>query len=94
MTDPDTLTQILQAADVGSRPEDIAVAIGINLSKVYYVLRVHRPERPRAQHRHKFNKTRFAIEGMLGQGYLPGRVAKVLGVSRAYVYRVKGEVQL
>src|ERR1043166_207394 len=89
--EPQTLAAVLNLADAGWRLEDIATATGLTVQRVYSLLRKHRPGRPRAPHRHRFNPTRFAIVGLLGQGHPASRVAKVLGVSRTLVYRVQGQ---
>lgn len=88
---PDRLAQLLQAADQGARAADIAASLGVTPAAVYSQLKKHRRGRKRSPRVEGFNETRFKIVGLLAAGHLPSRVAAVVGVSRAYVYKIQGE---
>lgn len=87
MTDSD---RILSLFDKGSTPAAIASTLACSLSKVYGVLREHRPQRQRAP-RASTSELVPKIRGLLARGHGPARVAELCGVSRQYVYRIQGE---
>lgn len=89
---PDRLAQLLRAADQGERVADIATSLGVTAAAVYSQLKKHRQGRKRSPRVEGFNETRFKIMGLLERGHEPARVAKVVGVSRAYTLRVAKEI--
>jgi hypothetical protein len=80
------LTNILAAADAGEPVASIAAAHSLPPGRVYAILREHRPSRPRTP-RQRTSAVPDKIRFLVKQGMAPGRVAVVLGCSRAYVYR-------
>ncbi len=93
MTTP-TLRTILELHDAGHYPDAIAGAAYVSLGYVHGVLRRARPGRTRKP-RERNSPLRAKILGLRAAGISPGRVAELLAneCSRAYVYRVLGEVQ-
>lgn len=85
-----TAAAILERHDRGETVSAIADAEKVSASFVYSVLRDQRPERPRKARAATSDKPRL-IAGLAAQGIKPARIAVVLGVSRAYVYRHLGE---
>lgn len=66
------VARVVLHSDLGKTPREIAQFVGLGLPKVYAILRIERPSRPRA----------LAAEGVRVR-----RIAVLLGVSRAYCYR-------
>ena len=82
-----TPDSILALHDAGNTPAAIASSLGISLSSVYTVLRAHRPDRKRAP-RARTSPLPAQIRGLVASGIKQRRVAYLLGVSPAYVYRI------
>lgn len=87
-----TVDSLLRDADAGMLVADLARRYSLPPGRVYSLLREHRPDRRRSP------RTRTAalpvqIRGMLGLGLRPARVAFLLGITRAYVYAVRGSLQ-
>lgn len=94
MTDRlDHTAAILSLSDSGEHPQAIALALTLPAGRVYAVLRQHRPKRTRKPRvctsdvPEKVRGLRFVC------GYEPPRIAALLDVSRAYVYRILAEAQ-
>lgn len=85
----DRLSQILSLADAGETVAAICIQTGLRPSRVYQLLRLHRPHRKRKRQPPPDSKVPV-IRGLDGAGVPPKRIAALLGVSRAYVYRVLG----
>ena len=81
---------ILTLADAGVSPAAIALEVPCSLGHVYGVLREHRPARARAK-RTRTSEVPAKVAGLHGQGIAPSRIAFLLGVSKAYVYRILQE---
>lgn len=90
MTSPAILRRILTAADRNTPVADIAATVELTPGRVYAILRRERPRRKRKERRRTSDKPAM-IRGMAGEGIKPARIALVLGVSRAYVYRILSE---
>ena len=83
-------TAILAFYDICPDPAVVARALSLSLGTVYAVLRAHRPTRKRKA-RPRSSDKRQQILGLVARGHKPARVAELVGVSRAYVYRVLAE---
>ena len=83
---------ILSRFDAGDAPDAIASALPCSLGTVYAVLRKHRPGRRRKARARPVGK-REQILGLVARGHKVARVAELVGVSRAYCYRVLGEAR-
>lgn len=79
-------SNILERHDAGESIEAIAAAEGVSTRHVYHVLAKHRPDRPRKP-RTCTSAMPGVIRGLHDQGMAAARIASVLGISRAYVYR-------
>lgn len=80
------IDQILKRADKGESVAAIATALSVSPGYVYGILREHRPNRPRKARERTSDRPRI-IAGLAAQGMAAGRIAKVLGISRAYAHR-------
>lgn len=80
---------ILQRHDAGELVAAIATAESCSQGYVYGVLREHRPKRKRKPRKCTSDKP-AQIRG-LAATMKPPRIAVVLGISEAYVYRVLSE---
>lgn len=87
MTTPH-LPQILSIHDAGNTPAQIATSLSVSLSTVYATLRQHRPGRSRAP-RTRSSTVRARVLSLAA--YDAGTVAMLVGVSAAYVYRLRAE---
>lgn len=76
---------ILAAFDAGTLPRDLCATYPKGV--VYSVLRQHRPDRTRAPRR-KTSLLPSQARALAKEGMRPARVAGVLGISRAYAYRL------
>jgi len=85
------LETILRMADAGESVDIIATAVGLKPGRVYMLLREHRPERRRKRRRTSDIPRQVLI--LHSTGIKPRRIAFLLGVTRAYIYRVLGEVE-
>lgn len=65
----------------------VASALAVSINTVYAVLRRYRPDRKRKP-RPRLSDKRRQILGLASCGYKAARVAELVGVSKAYVYRV------
>ena len=65
---------------------DIAKRTQLSVGRVYSVLRVERPERKRSP-RPRTSDLPAKIKALAAQEIKPARIALLLNVSRAYVYR-------
>lgn len=81
---------ILELADAGHTPGAIAAALNLTTGRVYATLRAHRPDRVRSP-RTRTSEKPGQVLFLAAQGVRPGRIAVLLGISRAYVYRVLAE---
>jgi hypothetical protein len=82
--------QILALHDAGQTVSAIASSANVSQGYVYALLRAERPERKRAP-RTRTSEVPAKIRFLSEQGIGAARVAVLLGVSRAYVYRVISE---
>lgn len=80
------LPALLRDADTGAKVAALAARHGLSASQVYRILREHRPDRPRSSRRRTSDKP-AKIVALAASGASAARVAELLGVSRAYVYR-------
>jgi hypothetical protein len=80
-----TTDKILKRHDKGEHVAEIAAALDVTAGYVYGILREHRPKRRRKPRRSTSDNPRM-IAGLFKQDIPPGRIAVVLGVSRAFVY--------
>lgn len=81
-----TVSKILALADRNKSAEEIAIAVAKSPGHVYSVLREHRPNRTRKQHKTRSNKP-SQIAMLHLQNVHPDDIAERLGISRTYVYR-------
>ena len=81
-----TVKRILARHDKGQPVKEISRALDVSSGFIYRVLRDLRPNRKRKP-REKTSDVPRMIAGLAKQGIKPARVAVVLGVTRAYVYR-------
>lgn len=88
----DRRAMVLRLADEGVRVEAMCAVTGIQRSQVYRILARHRPDRER-QGRRRTSDLPRRVQGMFKEGIAPGRIAALLRVSRAYVYRIIGPVR-
>jgi hypothetical protein len=86
------LSKILAAADAGTPVADIAAANKLSAGRVYSILREHRPDRARKARRTTSDIPR-KVRGLKAKGMAPTRVAFLLGVTPAYVYRILSEAR-
>ena len=82
-----SLPPILALSDAGHAPADIASRLDVPISTVYSILRRHRPDRPRKPRR-RTSDLPYKIRTLASRGIAPQRIAVLMEVSRAYVYRV------
>lgn len=82
MTNP-----ITKLSDAGHHPAAIAKRLDVSLSTVYATLRRERPDRPRKPRPATSDLPR-RIRILEAKGYKRARIATLLQVSRAYVYKV------
>lgn len=78
----------------GKHAPDIAAALGVSLSKVYTVLRCARRGNRLKWHRKPRTRTselRPQVIDLNRRGWSASCIAKELGISRAYVYRIIAE---
>lgn len=78
---------ILALSDAGHAPDAIASRLGVPISTVYSILRRHRPDRPRKMRR-RTSDMPYKICALAARGIAPQRIAILMEVSRAYVYKV------
>ena len=88
MTPP--LPTILTLSDNGHTPAAISAALAIPPGKVYATLRRERPGRKRAP-RTRTSLIPKRVVALSAAGVKAGRIAELLGVSDAYVYRILAE---
>lgn len=81
-----TLDEILKRSDRDESVASIAVATGKSPGWIYKVLREHRPNRPRKPR--KVTSDLPETIRALASEHKPSSIARRLGVSRAYVYKV------
>lgn len=81
---------ICKRCDAGEFPEAIAAAEDVSVSYVCGVLREHRPNRPRKP-RKKTSTKPDQMRALAAGGATVPRIAFLLQVEPAYVYRVLGE---
>lgn len=81
-----TLSKILTRHDRGESVAAIAKALSLSPGYIYGVLRRFRPQRARKPRTPTSDMPRMIV-GLHKQKIKPARIAVVLGVSRAYVYR-------
>lgn len=79
--------QILALCDAGQPPSAIAARLDLPLGPVYAILRQERPQRPRAARR-RTSTIPAQVAALAAAGIGAARVASLLGISRAYVYRL------
>lgn len=82
---------ILEASDLGYRVADIAEKFGTSASVVYTLLREHRPNRKNSRRIGMNSDRPYVIKGLLRDGVAPGRIAKLLNVTRQYVNRIQND---
>jgi transposase len=78
--------KILSRFDAGTSAMAIATALGVSEGYVYGVLRRERPNRKRKPRRRTSQKPK-QIQALAKAGADANRIAKMLGCSKAYVYR-------
>lgn len=78
---------ILALSDAGHAPAAISRTLGVPISTVYSILRLHRPNRPRKP-RLRTSDLPYKIHTLAARGITPPRIAVLMKCSRAYVYRV------
>lgn len=78
---------IRRLCDAGATVAEMQAATGLKQSRIYSLLREHRPDRPR-QARRCTSDVPFKVRGLVGQGIAPRRAAELLGVTPAYVYAI------
>lgn len=86
------LATILSRADAGQPVADIAAALDLTVGRIYAVLRQHRPDRCRKERR-RVSKVPAKVRALLARGIVPSRVAFLLGITRAYVYRIMADAE-
>lgn len=79
--------EILWRADAGITPAVIAETVGLPLAKVYRVLRLHRPDRPRTPRR-RTSLVRPKALALHAEGLSVAAIAARLKVDEAWVYRI------
>jgi transposase-like protein len=80
------LTALLHDADAGATVATLAAQHGLSASRVYRILREYRPVRARSP-RPRTSKVPAKIQALAAAGCDVARVAELLDVSKAYVYR-------
>lgn len=83
---------IVALADAGTPASAIAAALDITVGRVYAVLREQRPGRKRKSRRHT-SVVPDQVRGLVSGGIKPARVAVLLSITPAYVYRIIGGVK-
>lgn len=83
---PAQAAQVLTLCDQGRTPASIAAALTLHRGKVYALLRAERPFRKRAP-RPLTSAVPARIAALRKAGVGAARIGRLLGVSRAYVYR-------
>lgn len=86
MAVPPLLEPILERHDRGEHAAQIADAVGVTAGYVYGILRDHRPQRKRKPRRPTSTKP-AEIAALAATGATAARIAELLGVTKAYVYR-------
>lgn len=84
MTTPDDIQALLAHHDAGATVADLVRESGMGQTRVYALLKAHRPDRKRT--RRRTSSVPAKVRGLVASGIKPARVAVLLGVSRAYVY--------
>lgn len=84
---PAQRARILSLSDQGTTPAAIASDLALPVGAVYAALRVGRPNRSRVR-RPRTSEVPAKVLGLAAAGVAVPRVAALLGVSRAYVYRI------
>lgn len=79
--------QICELSDAGRFPAQIADLLGVTKGRVYDVLRQMRPNRARKP-RQRISLLPAQIKSLHSVGTPVPRIAQLLEVSRAYVYKV------
>lgn len=88
-TDHPTIATVLRIADEGGTVDAMCEVSGLKSSRVYAVLRKHRPDRPR-QPRRRVSRVPDKVRGLTAAGIAAPRVAFLLGITPAYVYAILG----
>lgn len=81
------MNDIVHLSDAGHHPAAIAKRLDVSLSTVYATLRRERHDRPRKPRPATSDLPR-RIRILEAKGYKRARIATLLQVSRAYVYKV------
>lgn len=84
--DAPTLARVLELADSDKPVAEIAADVKLTQGRVYAVLREHRPDRKRSP-RPCTSDLPAKIKILFAEKIKPARIAVLLDVSRAYVYR-------
>lgn len=79
--------EILRRTDAGQSPKEIAAALDMDVHLLYSVLRQYRPRRKRAR-RPFVSSKRPLVLAMWAEGIRAARIAEVLEISRARVYKM------
>ena len=89
------LPTFLRLVDEGATVDALKAATGLQESRVYGLLRKHRPDRPRQKRRETSDKPRI-VRGLAGEPYRikPQRIAFLLDIAPAYVYKILGNQQI
>lgn len=85
-----TQADIIRLHDRGQHADAIHAAVGGSLTYVYATLREHRPKRERKP-RGRTSPKHDQVKALHGIKTKPGEIARLLGVSRAYVHRILAE---
>jgi hypothetical protein len=85
------LQTFLDMVDRGERLDALKAATGLRESRVYGLIRKYRPDRPRQSRRPTSDKP-AAVRGLAAEPHNipPTRIAFLLGVTPAYVYKILG----
>jgi hypothetical protein len=84
-----TLDQFLALADGGADADELRTRSGLEKSRVYGLLREHRPNRQRKARR-QTSRVPEAVRALSALPTEPQRIAYLLGVTPSYVYQILG----
>lgn len=88
----DTLDTVLRLCDEGATVDAMREATGLKSSRVYAILRKHRPNRPR-QPRRRTSDIPPKVLHLAASGISPRRVAFLLEITPQYVYQILNECE-
>lgn len=85
--------EILTFFDTDFTPYEISIALSLPLAKVYRVLRLHRPDRPRTPRR-RTSLVRPKALALHAEGLSIAKIAALCQVDEAWVYRLVAETRV